>query len=650
MFGKKKVLKTSSRSISTDNDLNNSHSGDDSKFIYYAKSDRFISQLEIYVKPNNYPEKKVLVIINNEADFSDLYSQIKDSFKAISEFKNVAGLRVENLHKLKNEIRFNLPKSGCINGYLKSGDIIYCDIVSDEFWIKTYFKITSYNYKKVVKLEYKIQKKMKFKYIKYFLLKAGIELFWDELKKNNLDTTFNYFVKEIKFHNKKSKKAQNIFETIDFTKKLKYLDVKNEIMINLNFGIFEELVHQQLISTNFQKSEANYYRLNEYCNLAFEEILVSKKFEAELGTVKEISQDFLTSQYNDVKTPFLFYNIKKKETAEEFMYNMINMSNSYEPEVEDDEEDDAFEFEGDTSFGKFYAEDASKFFGNITSIKKTKNKYLKRHNKYDSNMIIIAPFLFKLITINNKKILINKNNNDKNANVFRTFAHQNLKENNTRKRKEEDLNNFFISPLSLGTNDNNILKDDNNHILYNVNGNDNDNDFDNENNDLILDEKQQDILNNKIDEENLNDIFDLDNVYQKTNKNKRYTVKLDDVMSQKSNRKSIFEIMRLSRQSNCCNDLFNSFSQIDFINNLKIKYKNYISKKVIDTIKIPESRDYENIDKDFLIFLKKKESEEDNSLIVKNKKLIIFLFIFFIYYALMIIAINIDALNMFYFK
>ena len=491
---------------------------------------------------------------------------------------------------------------------------------------------------------------MKLKYIKYFLLKAGIELFWDELKKNNLDTTFNYFVKEIKFHNKKSKKAQNIFETIDFTKKLKYLDVKNEIMINLNFGIFEELVHQQLISTNFKKSEANYYRLNEYCNLAFEEILVSKKFEAELGTVKEISQDFLTSQYNDVKTPFLFYNIKKKETAEEFMYNMINMSNSYEPEVEDDEEDDAFEFEGDTSFGKFYAEDASKFFGNITSIKKTKNKYLKRHNKYDSNMIIIAPFLFKLITINNKKILINKNNNDKNANVFRTFAHQNLKENNTRKRKEEDLNNFFISPLSLGTNDNNILKDDNNHILYNVNGNDNDNDFDNENNDLIIDEKQQDILNNKIDEENLNDIFDLDNVYQKTNKNKRYTVKLDDVMSQKSNRKSIFEIMRLSRQSNCCNDLFNSFSQIDFINNLKIKYKNYISKKVIDTIKIPESRDYENIDKDFLIFLKKKESEEDNSLIVKNKKLIIFVFIFFIYYALMIIAINIDALNMFYFK
>ena len=649
MFGKKKVLKTSSRSISTDNDLNNSHSGDDSKFIYYAKSDRFISQLEIYVKPNNYPEKKVLVIINNEADFSDLYSQIKDSFKAISEFKNVAGLRVENLHKLKNEIRFNLPKSGCINGYLKSGDIIYCDIVSDEFWIKTYFKITSYNYKKVVKLEYKIQKKMKFKYIKYFLLKAGIELFWDELKKNNLDTTFNYFVKEIKFHNKKSKKAQNIFETIDFTKKLKYLDVKNEIMINLNFGIFEELVHQQLISTNFKKSEANYYRLNEYCNLAFEEILVSKKFEAELGTVKEISQDFLTSQYNDVKTPFLFYNIKKKETAEEFMYNMINMSNSYEPEVEDDEEDDAFEFEGDTSFGKFYAEDASKFFGNITSIKKTKNKYLKRHNKYDSNMIIIAPFLFKLVTKDNKKVLTNNNNiiiDPKNVNVFRTFAHQNTNENKN-KRQKEDINNFFISPFSL-EDDDNILKKEQNNLLYNID------EINDKDCDLILETGNNPIIYDKIVEEPLDDESKDKNKNKskkKSKKNvKRYSVNLNDLMSQKPNRRSIFSFMRLSRASNCCNDLISSFSQIEFINNLKIKFKNYISKKVMEKIIIPESRDYENIDKDFLVFLNKKESEEDNSLIVKNKKLIIFVFIFFIYYALMIIAINIDALNMFYFK
>ena len=641
MFGKKKYITTSldkNKSNSTDKSINKS-SIDDSKFIYYAKTDEFISKLEIYIKPNNYPDKKVLIIINNEADFSELNSQIKESFKLISEFKNVAGLRIENLYKVQNESRINLPENGCINALLKSGDIIYCDIISDEFWMKTYFKIISYNYRKIIKLEYKIQKKMKSKYIKYILLKAGIELFLDELNNNNIDNSLNYFLQEIIFHNKKKKKSQTGFEPIEFNKKLKNLDVKSEILINLKFGIFEELVHQQLTSMNLNKNEPNYLRLNEYCNLTFEELLTSKKFEAEFGTVKEISQEFLKSQYNDLNIPFIFYNIKKKETADEYMYNIINLSNSFEEDIEDDEEDDDFDFEGDTSFGKFYSEDASKFFGNITSIKKTKKNYYKRRNKYDSNMIIVAPFLFKLVTKNEKKVLTNNNNNDpKNVNVFRTFAHQNINENKNRRQKE-DIYNFFVCPFSLEAEDNILKKEqeDNNNILLNIDEiKDNDND-------LILDTGNNPIIYDKIVEESL------DNESKSKNKknNKRYKVNLNDVMSQKTNRRSLFSLMRLSIASNCCNDLYNSFSQIEFIKNLKLQYKNYISKKVMEKINIPESRDYENIDKDFLVFLNKKESEEDNSLIVKNKKLIIFLLFFFIYYLLIIITTNYKIINLF---
>ena len=649
MFGKKKVITASldkNKSIWLDKSTNKSHSIEDSKFIYYAKTDEFISKLEIYIKPNNYPDKKVLIIINNEADFSELNSQIKESFKLMSEFKNVAGLRIENLYKVQNESRIILPKSGCIIGYLKSGDIIYCDIISDEFWIKTYFKIITYNYRKIIKLEYKIQKQMKSKQIKYILLKAGIELFWDELKNNNLDNSFNYYLEEIIFHNKKRKKDQTGFEAIEFNKKFKNIDVKSEILINLKFGIFEELVHQQLISMTLNKNDPNYLRLNEYCNLTFEELLTSKKFEPEFGTVKDISQEFLTSQYNDLNIPFIFYNIKKKETADEYMYNMINLSNSFEHDIEDDDEDDDFDFEGDTSFGKFYAEDASKFFGNITSIKKTKQNYLKRHNKYDSNMIIIAPFLFKLVTKDNKKVLTNNNNiiiDPKNVNVFRTFAHQNTNENKN-KRQKEDINNFFISPFSL-EDDDNILKKEQNNLLYNID------EINDKDCDLILETGNNPIIYDKIVEEPLDDESKDKNKNKskkKSKKNvKRYSVNLNDLMSQKPNRRSIFSFMRLSRASNCCNDLYSSFSQIEFINNLKIKFKNYISKKVMEKIIIPESRDYENIDKDFLVFLNKKESEEDNSLIVKNKKLIIFLFIFFIYYLLIIITTNFETMNLF---
>ena len=170
MFGIKKALTISndkSRS-SIDKDSNNSYSGDDSKFIYYANTEQFISQLEIYIKPNNYPDKKILVIIKSEEDLKELNLKIKENLKSISEFKNIAGLKIENLYKVQNNNKITLPNKGVISQYLNSGDIIYCDIISDEYWIKIYFKIITYNYKKVVKLEYKFQKKMKFKQIKLF--------------------------------------------------------------------------------------------------------------------------------------------------------------------------------------------------------------------------------------------------------------------------------------------------------------------------------------------------------------------------------------------------------------------------------------------------------------------------------------------------
>ena len=37
---------------------------------------------------------------------------------------------------------------------------------------------------------------MKFKQIKSILLKAGIGIFWEELKKNNIDYSFNYYVNQ----------------------------------------------------------------------------------------------------------------------------------------------------------------------------------------------------------------------------------------------------------------------------------------------------------------------------------------------------------------------------------------------------------------------------------------------------------------------
>ena len=105
-----------------------SHSENDSKFIYYGKSEEFISQLEIYIKPNNFTNKKILIVIKSEEDFSVLKTKIKQNLKSISEFKNINGLKVENLYKIQNESKIILPNDGPIYEYLKSDDIIYYDI------------------------------------------------------------------------------------------------------------------------------------------------------------------------------------------------------------------------------------------------------------------------------------------------------------------------------------------------------------------------------------------------------------------------------------------------------------------------------------------------------------------------------------------
>ena len=620
MFGIKKSFTVSNDSSKYLDSQNISNSGGNSKFFYYADKEEFISQLEIYIKPNNYPGKKVVIMTKSEVDFKELNTQIKESLKLLPDFKNVSGIRPENLYKIVHEKKMYLPKTGCINEYLKSGDIIYCDIISDEFWVKTYFKIQSNKYKKFVQSEYKIQKKMKFKQLKLILLKAGIEIFLDELKQNNpniLLNSFNYYIKNIKFHNKKNKKSHGTDEKKK--SKIKYIDNKNEILVNLKFGIFEQLIHEQLITMNLKKNEPNYYRFNEYCNLNFEELSSSKKFEPEFNTILDISREFLTSQYNDINTPFLFYNLKKNnEVISEYMYNMINLPNDIEFDFEDEEDDDE-EFGDYTSFGKFCSEDASKYFGNITSIKKKKNKNYK--NKYDSNMIILAPFLFKLVNANKPGT---SSRDKRNPKIFHTFAHQNPGDNQTN-RLNNDLNNFFLGPLSLEVG--NMLLNDDSVSDNNINDiNDN-------------------YLNYNKEDGNLKDIFLIDDESVKKPKN-RNTSKFNDMQSIKS-KGSIISLMRLSKQSNCCNDLYNFFSQIEFLENLKIKFKYYISKKVLEKIVIPESRNFENIDIDFLAFLQKKENEEENSSIVRVKKLVLFLVIFFIYYLLMILSTNYEIINFF---
>ena len=53
------------------------------------------------------------------------------------EYSNLEGLKAINITKKTEKGLINIPESGEIKEFLENGSILYCDLKTDEFWIKT---------------------------------------------------------------------------------------------------------------------------------------------------------------------------------------------------------------------------------------------------------------------------------------------------------------------------------------------------------------------------------------------------------------------------------------------------------------------------------------------------------------------------------
>ena len=313
MFGKRRSnidINTSFDIITKKDDINNSYDQESTKFIFYNNDNKFSSQLEIYIQLKNY-NKKMLIIVDIDSSFEDLKGAITNNLKSYPEFKNINKINPEGLYKIVNNNYRALPTEGEIKDYVNSGDILYCNLFTDEFWITTYFNIKTHNFKIMIKTEYKLKKKMKYKKFKLMLMKGGIQFFIDNIK-NTQYTDFNYYLKFFEFkikkhnmiithniHNKKKNKMP-----ID-----KIINNRSEIIVKLNFGIFEKLIHKNI---KVSKSENNNrLRLNEYTDLSFEELMNDNRFSPEYNAIRKIAEDFLENQKENNNPNFLFYSKKK---------------------------------------------------------------------------------------------------------------------------------------------------------------------------------------------------------------------------------------------------------------------------------------------------------------------------------------------------
>ena len=172
----------------------------------------------------------------------------------------------------------------------------------------------------------------------------------------------------------------------------KMINYTSEIMVKLNFGVFEKLIHEHLKLTKLEKS--NILRLNEYADLSFEDLLDEDKYLPELNTIKEIADDFLKNQ-NEINNPyFLFYSRKRIKSEK----NKIFSSKK-----------NLILFDDNKPIGEIKEEDEDKYVHSSQAIDIIKNDEIKTKvdiNKKNSDNDIIK--IGDAININNEIFNINK--------------------------------------------------------------------------------------------------------------------------------------------------------------------------------------------------------------------------------------------------
>lgn len=133
-------------------------------------------------------------------------------------YSNLEGLKAINITKRSDKGIVNIPTdtSGEIKDYLENGNILYCDLKTDEYWIKTSLNLFSNQKKLSISLDIKNKLNLPMKKLKMLLIKTSLN-FWIDFCKNNNDE-FHYIFVDSTCKTLKSKQNME-FEIEDLAKK-----------------------------------------------------------------------------------------------------------------------------------------------------------------------------------------------------------------------------------------------------------------------------------------------------------------------------------------------------------------------------------------------------------------------------------------------
>lgn len=160
------------------------------KFYDYGHKPQ--EKFEIQAILNNNNSYKVLVIVKGkDTTIEYLCVKIAEQMEKFQEFENLEGLKAVNLSKRTEKGIIKIPINGDINEYIKDGDIIYCDLNTEEYWVKTTIKMNSVNSNLLINLDIKFRLDTIIKKLRFLLMKLGIN-FWIDTASQLKD--FNHYV------------------------------------------------------------------------------------------------------------------------------------------------------------------------------------------------------------------------------------------------------------------------------------------------------------------------------------------------------------------------------------------------------------------------------------------------------------------------
>ena len=401
MFGKKKEItqkfiskpkeetdQESSSSPKKDRARNSVQDNTDNNFIFYGSDNKFAKQLEIYATLKEYAnviqdsknKKLILTIVDSNSPMEYLSFKIRDSFSQFPEYQDLEGLTAKNLTKMDEDK--NLPTEGKVGDYLRNGDIIYFDLVSNEVWIKVNISMINIIYKEFVLnviMDVKVKNESSFRDLRIKLLKYGIMCFLNKYRNEKLHYIISKFNLSHSVHGEIDEDRLKTFENMKIKQLFKFKDRMN---LDIHFCPLELLLFKGLKT-------------------------ISKPKKEKTGRKKSAWDRFKSLRFRDLLSSVIF--IKEKDYLFNFFKNLFMdknfSSNCYIYSLDNDNITDSRD---DTYDIKFEKKDSENDFTNlnINNIN-NENENIEYENNSNKNNQSMSSFLNKSKTLDHKFI---KNN------------------------------------------------------------------------------------------------------------------------------------------------------------------------------------------------------------------------------------------------